>query len=86
MSVKITCPLGHKCQTFDATGLLEQCAWYTTLAGKNPQTGQEIHESKCAMAFLPIVGLETANTNRGQTAALESFRNEVVSAGQRRLG
>lgn len=80
MTVKTTCPLGHKCQKYDETGLIEQCAWYITLAGRHPQTGEEIHDSKCAIAWGPIIGLEQANTNRGQTAALESFRNEVVLA------
>lgn len=52
--------------------------WYTCLAGENPQTGEIIDEWKCSMAWMPIMLVENANTNRGQTAALESFRNEAV--------
>jgi hypothetical protein len=28
---------------------------------------------------MPMLQIEMANTNRGQTAALESFRNETVT-------
>lgn len=34
------------------------------------------------MAWMPVMMVENAQTNRGQTAALESFRNEMV-VGQR---
>jgi hypothetical protein len=81
--MNLSCPLGHKCQTYDSTGLVDQCLWYVTLSGSNPQTGDPVNQAKCAVAWMPIVGIEQAMTNRGQTAALESFRNEVCSAGHR---
>ena len=75
----LTCPLGHKCQ--EAKGdHIEQCAWFTKLAGENPQTGEQIDEHGCAMTWLPILLVENARTNRSTSAAVESFRNEMVNA------
>ena len=64
---------------------IERCAWYTTLAGANPQNGEPLTDtSRCAIAWMPLLQVEVAGTNRGQTAALESFRNEMVK-GQGKL-
>lgn len=79
--VKITCPLGSECEKVH-DGAIHRCAWYTRLAGQDPQTGEMIDEWKCAMSFIPILLVENANTNRGQTAALEDFRNETVQGQQ----
>ena len=73
----ITCPLGSKCEEI-RDNKLHKCAWHTQLAGMNPQTGEQINEWKCALAWMPILLVENAGTNRGQTAALDSFRNAVV--------
>jgi hypothetical protein len=78
----ITCPLGSKCEEIKDNKLY-RCAWYTQLAGTNPQTDETINESKCALAWMPLLLVENAGTNRGQTAALESFRNEVINRSHR---
>jgi len=76
---KLSCPLGHKCQ--EAKGdHIEQCAWFTKMAGENPQTGEQTDEYGCAMSWLPVLLVENARTNRGTSAAVESFRNEMVNA------
>lgn len=75
----LSCPLGHKCQ--EAKGdTIQQCAWYTKMAGENPQTGEIVDEYGCAMTWLPVLLVENARTNRGTSAAVESFRNEMVNA------
>lgn len=78
MEVTITCPLGSKCEEIK-DNKLHRCAWYTKVVGKHPNTGEDVDEWSCAMAWMPVLQIEMANTNRGQTAALESFRNETVS-------
>jgi hypothetical protein len=83
VKVSCSCPLGHKCEThvLDNSGQIvetNRCAWYTTVAGQNPQTGEQIDQAKCAMAWIPILLVENAMTNRGQTDALVTFRNEMV--------
>lgn len=78
METVITCPLGHKCEEA-RDGKVYRCAWYVTLAGENPNTGEVMgDEHGCAMQWMPVLQVEVAGTNRGQTQALNSFRNEVV--------
>lgn len=72
-----TCPLGSKCEEIK-DGKIHQCAWYVRIAGTNPQDGTPTDEKECAIAWMPILQIEMSNTNRGQSAAIESFRNESV--------
>lgn len=78
IEVILTCPLGSDCEKI-VDGKIHRCRWYTRIAGKNPQTDEDVDEWNCAIAWSPILLVENANTNRGQTAAIESFRNEVVN-------
>lgn len=55
-----------------------KCVWYTQIRGNNPQTGQEIDEHGCAIAWLPILMIENSQQQRQTGAAVESFRNEMV--------
>ena len=81
--VEISCPLGSTCEEIKegANGkpVIARCAWYTCLSGKDPQSESEIKEEwACALSWMPLLMVEVAQSNRGQTAALESFRNETV--------
>lgn len=75
----LTCPLGSKCEEVK-DGKVHRCAWFTKMAGQNPQTGEQTDESGCAMTWLPVLLVENARTNRGTASAVESFRNEMVKA------
>ena len=56
-----------------------RCAKFTYLSGQDPQSQKEYTiEGKCADEWMPILLVLQAQTNRGQTEALNSFRNEVV--------
>lgn len=77
MKIELTCPLGSECETA-RDGTLYRCRWYRAVRGEHPQTGAETDEWDCSIPWTLIGVLESARTNRGQTAALESFRNEVV--------
>jgi hypothetical protein len=68
------CPLIKK----DCIGL--QCSWFTQVRGHNPNTGKEVDEWACAIAWLPILLIENSQQQRSTGAAVESFRNEVVKA------
>lgn len=57
-----------------------RCSKFVYLSGQDPQNEKQfIDEGKCVDAWQPILMLEMSNTNRGQTKALESFRNESVN-------
>ena len=68
------CPLHNfePCKQLD-------CAWFTKLAGKNPQGQKEIEEWGCAITFMPILMVANTNSNTKTQAAIESFRNKMVS-------
>lgn len=55
-----------------------KCAWFIQIRGKHPQTGQEIDEWGCSMAWMPVLMIENAQQTRQAGAATESMRNEIV--------
>ncbi|MDO6385578.1 hypothetical protein [Uliginosibacterium sp. 31-12] len=76
-----SCPLGHKCEEA-RDGKIHRCAWLIELQGRNPNTGEEKPEKGCAMKWIPVLLVETAGAARGTSAAVESFRNEMVAGQQ----
>jgi hypothetical protein len=74
---KDNCPINkfEPCKQLD-------CAWFIKLAGKNPNTNEEIDEWGCAVAWMPIIMLENAQMARQTGAAVESFRNEMVRSNE----
>lgn len=75
LEIKENCPLNNfeKCKQFD-------CAWFTQIRGHNPNTGEEVDEYGCAVAWLPMLLIENSQMSRQTGAAVESFRNEMVDA------
>ena len=55
-----------------------ECHWFIQLQGTNPNTGQPTDEWGCAVAWLPVLLIESAKETRQAAAAIESFRNEMV--------
>ncbi len=68
------CPLLQK----DCVEL--QCSWFTQVRGTNPNTGKEVDEWGCAVAWLPVLLIENSQQQRQTGAAVESFRNEVAKS------
>lgn len=77
IEIKDGCPLNgfEKCKQLE-------CAWFTQIRGQNPNTGEEVDEYGCAVAWLPMLLIENSQMSRQTGAAVESFRNEMVSANQ----
>ena len=50
--------------------------------GANPNTGADVDEWGCSMAWLPILTIENSQQQRQTGAAVESFRNEMVKANE----
>jgi len=76
IDVVITCPLGSTCEEI-VDGKIHRCAWYTEMKGTDAQ-GEEHNDWKCAMAWMPILQVEVAGTQRGVAASVNSMRNENV--------
>jgi hypothetical protein len=69
-----TCPLlKKKC-------IKHQCVWYNMLQGKNPQTGLDVQEWGCSIAWIPLLLVENSRQTMQVQAATESFRNEMVDS------
>ena len=73
----ITCPLKSECESIK-DNKIHRCAWSVKIAGKNPNTGEEINEWRCSMAWLPLLLIENTNKQISTASAVESFRNAVV--------
>lgn len=74
---KANCPLNG----FEPCKELE-CAWFMKIVGTNPNTGKEIDEWGCSMAWMPVLLIENSQQQRQTGAAVESFRNEMVKANE----
>jgi len=74
---------GEFCPLIKKKCVGHKCAWYTQVQGFNPQTGQEVNDYKCAVAWMPMMAVENSQMSRQTTAAVESFRNETVAANDR---
>jgi hypothetical protein len=79
MAIKeaVSCPMGSQCEEIKGDTLY-RCAWSVKIAGKNPNTGEELSEWRCSMAWLPILLIENTNKQIGTASAVESLRNVVV--------
>ena len=67
-----------KCPLLNKKCIKHQCIWYNMLQGKHPQTGADVQEWGCSIAWLPLLLVENSQHMIGTKAATESFRNEMV--------
>ena len=67
-----------KCPLLNKKCIKHQCVWYNMLQGKHPQTGLDVSEWGCSIAWLPLLLVENSSKLNGVQAATESFRNEMV--------
>lgn len=77
MEVVTTCPLGSVCEEAQ-DNVIKRCAWYCKVVGKDPQSTKVYDEWRCSLGWLPVLLLENAGSNRGQTEAIEVFRNATL--------
>lgn len=80
MSKKPHADPGEDCPLWkmDVSEVCHKCPWYTLLRGKHPQTGADIDDWACAIAWIPIIQIEEGRHVESLGAAIESFRNEMV--------
>jgi len=84
MKTVVTCPLGSECERI-VDDHIERCAWYVKLAGHDPQSGKEIDDSRCAMAWQPILMIEGNGASHKVGAAIHSLRNETIKRQEQAL-
>jgi len=59
-----------------------KCAWFIHVRGTDANTGKEVDEYQCAIAWMPMLLIENSGQQRQTGAAVESFRNEMVKANE----
>ena len=59
-----------------------KCKFYVQVIGKDKNTGQDVNEFDCAIAWLPVLLIEGSQQTMHAGAAIESFRNEMVQIQQ----
>lgn len=79
--VKTFCPLGANCEEVK-DGAIHRCRWYIEVHGRNPNTGEDVKDWACSMAWLPMLMIENSQQQRSTGAAVESFRNEMVRSNE----
>jgi hypothetical protein len=55
-----------------------KCRWYVQVLGQNPNTGEQINKTGCAVEFLPMLLIENAQQSRQTGASVDGFKNEMV--------
>lgn len=71
---------GNFCPLLKKDCIQMQCNWFIQIRGTDSNTGKEVDEWGCSVAWLPHLLIENANQTRQAGAATESFRNEFVKS------
>lgn len=80
---KVKCPatgFARSCRDIIAAC---DCPKFVSIKGHDPQTGAIVDRHGCVDSFLPLLLIENAQMSRQTAAAVETFRNEVVTANDR---
>ncbi len=77
---KVKCPATGFTKSCRAIVSKCDCPKFVNVKGQDPQGGI-VDRWGCVDSFLPLLLIENAQMSRQTGAAIESFRNEVVKAG-----
>lgn len=69
---------GQFCPILKEECIQDKCAFWTQVRGYDSNSGKEVDEYACAIAFLPMLLINTANETRKGAAATDSFKNEMA--------
>lgn len=76
-----TCPFGSTCLEIK-DGAIHRCNLLMDIKGQNPNTGEEITDSKCAFVWQVLMQMDTTRKVSGVQHATESFRNEMIKTNE----
>ncbi|BCH30288.1 hypothetical protein MesoLjLc_22180 [Mesorhizobium sp. L-8-10] len=74
--------VGDFCPLIGKDCIQLQCKFFCKIQGKDTNTGKDVEEWNCSIAFLPLLLIENSGQQRQTGAAVESFRNEMVKANE----
>ena len=67
------CPLWRK----DVSKCCHQCAWFTQIRGKHPQTGEHLDQWMCAQVAVVLTTLEVGKATHEAGATTQALRNDL---------
>lgn len=70
---------GEFCPLVQGACKQKQCAFWTQVQGVNPQTGEQINQFGCAVAWLPLLLIDQTQQVRHQAAAADGARNALAT-------
>lgn len=73
-----SCPLGSKCKEIKDNAI-HQCLWLTSITQVNKVTQETEAKEMCSIAWMPVLTIEVAGTNLGQTDAICSLRDQTIA-------
>lgn len=82
---KLICPLRNAECLEDGkivNGEIHACRFWVSVQGTNPQTGAAINQGDCAIAWMPLLMIESSRASRETSAAVVDLRNSVDSGNQ----
>lgn len=72
--------VGEFCPLIGKDCVQLQCKFFCKIQGRDTNTGRDLEEWNCSIVFLPLLLIENSGQQRQTSAAVESFRNEMVKA------
>lgn len=77
---------GPICPLLKSECIAAKCMWWTHIQGKHPQNGSDLNMHDCSIKWLPVLLIENSKETRQAAAAVETMRNESVTASQHVAG
>lgn len=71
------CPYRFGLPKKDRGCIEHRCQFFTNLVGTHPNTGEQVNEWGCAIAWLPVLLVENASKIRQATASIDKTATEV---------
>lgn len=69
---------GNFCPLIKKDCIETKCAWFQSVSGRNPQTGEFIDNWQCVINLLPLLLIENSQQQRQTGACIDAFRNETL--------
>lgn len=77
---------GEMCPLIKDKCARHQCAWYTKVSGTNPQSGKQVDDFGCAIAWLPILTIENSNQQRQTASSVDKVANQILESRSEFIG
>lgn len=79
------CPFGAECKSIK-DNKIHVCKFLVTVAGSNPNTGEEMNKEECSIALFPILLIENTQQQRITANSINQFHHSMSEGNERLLG